>query len=115
MDESALKLESLKLLQDWSKWLIGLEAGICALLWPKLTGEIKPAYPVYLGWLMFWGSIIAAAILLITISITVRRMATSGERNMNKVWILVAIEYAFFLGGVCFFAWHIVEVWLSSI
>lgn len=114
MDKTELTVESLKLLQDWSKWLITLEAAICAALWPKLTGGGKPPVSLYLGWLMFWASIITAAILLIAISVYVRRIDASGESDFRKVRAWVGIEYAFFLGGLFCFAWRLAEVWLNS-
>jgi hypothetical protein len=114
MDKNELTIESLKLLQDWSKWLITLEAAICAALWPKLTGAGKPPASLYLGWMMFWASIITAAILLLAISLYVRRVDTSGERDFKKVRILVGVQYAFFLAGLFCFAWRLAEVWLSS-
>jgi hypothetical protein len=114
LDKNELTIESLKLLQDWSKWLITLEAAICAALWSKLTGVGNPPVVLYLGWMMFWASIITAAILLIAISLYVRRVDVSGDRDFRKVRVLVGIEYAFFLGGLFFFAWRIAEVWLTS-
>ena len=114
MDKTGLTVESLKLLQDWSKWLVTLETAICAALWPKLTGGGEPPASLYLGWMMFWASIVTAAILLISISVYVRRVDTSGDSDFRKVRVLVGIEYAFFLGGLFCFAWRLAQVWLSS-
>ena len=93
MDKTELTLESLKLLQDWSKWLVTLEAAICAALWPTLTSGGKRSAFLYLGWGMFWGSIIAAAILLIAISVYARRVDTSADSDFKKVKVLVGIEW----------------------
>jgi hypothetical protein len=114
MDQNELAVESLKLLQDWSKWLITLEAAVCAALWSKLTSGGQPPVLLYLGWMMFWASIITAAFLLIAISFYARRVDTSGDSDFRKVWVLVGIEYAFFLGGLFCFALRLVEVWLTS-
>jgi hypothetical protein len=114
LDKNELAVESLKLLQDWSKWLVTLEAAICAALWSTLTSGGKPSALLYLGWGMFWGSIIAAAILLIAISVYARRVDISGDSDFKKLWVLVGIEYALFLGGLLCFAWRLAEVWLSS-
>lgn len=114
MDKTELTIESLKLLQDWSKWLVTLEAAICVALWPTLTSGGKPSAFLYLGWGMFWGSIIAAANLLIAISVCARRVATSGDSDFKKLQVLVGIEYALFLGGLFCFALRLAEVWLSS-
>lgn len=115
MDDNTTKLtvESLKLLQDWSKWLIALETLICANLWPKLTDKLNPSTALYIGWMMFWASIIAAAILLISISYFVRQADKKGESDLKKVKLLVAIEYAFFLGGLFCLAWRLAQVWLG--
>jgi hypothetical protein len=101
-------VDSLKLLQDWSKWLIGLEAIVCAGIWPKLTSKPAPSALLYAGWMMFWASIIVAALLLLAIPFAVRRVDTSAGRDLKKVWILVGIEYAFFLAGLFCFALHVV-------
>jgi len=93
-------VDSLKLLQDWSKWLIGLEAIVCMSLWPKLASKPAPSVLMYAGWMMFWASIIIAAILLLAISFFVRRVDTSADREMKKVWVMVGKRRAFSLG--CF-------------
>jgi hypothetical protein len=107
-------VDSLKLLQDWSKWLIGLEALICASLWSKLTGKPSPSGLMYLGWMMFWTSIIIAAILLLAISFFVRRVDVSADRDMKKVWIMVAAQYACFLSGLFCFALNLMLIWATS-
>src|ERR1700754_1838089 len=86
-------VDSLKLLQDWSKWLIGLQTLVCMSLWPKLTSKPSPSGLMYAGWMMFWASIIIAAILLLAISFFVRRVDASADRDMKKVWIMVALQY----------------------
>jgi hypothetical protein len=114
MDNSQRTVDSLKLLQDWSKWLISLEAVVCVSLWPKLTSKPAASFLMYGGWMMFWASIMIAAILLILISVFVRRVDTSGDRDMKKVWIVVAAQYLSFLGGLFCFALEVVRVWLLS-
>ena len=111
MDKSQRTVDSLKLLQDWSKWLITLETVVCMSLWPKLTGKPSPSVLMYAGWMMFWASIIVAAILLLSISFFVRRVDESGERDMKKVWILVGLQYASFLAGLLCFALNIALFW----
>jgi len=88
MDEQ--RIESLKLLQDWSKWLIALEAGVCALLWRVMS----PSIYLYCAWFMFWGSILAAAFLLLAISILVGQRTGVLSTIITKiVWFLLAAEY----------------------
>jgi hypothetical protein len=102
MDKAQRTVDSLKLLQDWSKWLITLEAAVCMGLWPKLTSTPAPSAVMYAAWMMFWASIIVAAVLLLCISIFVRRVDESGERDIRKVWLLVGVQYAcFMIGLIC--------------
>lgn len=107
-------VDSLRLLQDWSKWLIGLEAIVCMSLWPKLASRPAPSGLLYAGWMMFWASIIIAAILLLAISFFVRRVDTSADRDMKKVWAVVGLQYACFLAGLGCFALHLILVWSSE-
>jgi|SRR5215813_5201648 len=110
-DTSQRTVDSLKLLQDWSKWLISLQAIVCMSLWSKLTGKPSPSGLMYVGWMMFWASIIVAAVLLVLISVFVRRVDVSAERDMKKVWIMVGSQYAFFLGGLFCFALNLIQMW----
>jgi|GEM_PF-1453103 len=107
-------IDSLKLLQDWSKWLIGLEAIVCMSLWPKLASKPAPSVLMYAGWMMFWASIIIAAILLLAISFFVRRVDTSADHDMKKVWLMVGLQTACFLAGLFCFALHLILIWSSD-
>ncbi len=107
-------VESLRLLQDWSKWLISLQGIVCISLWPKLAGKPSPSGLMYAGWMMFWASIIIAAILLLAISFFVRRVDVSGDRDMKKVWIIVGLQYACFLLGLFCFALHVILIWMTA-
>jgi hypothetical protein len=104
-------LDSLKLLQDWSKWLISLEALVCMSLWPKMTSKPAPSGLMYAGWMMFWASIIIAAILLLSISFFARRVDVSADRDMKKVWIMVGLQYACFLAGLFCFGLQVLLIW----
>ncbi len=112
--ERALAMvESYKLLQDWSKWLITLELAICTGLWTKLTGIPKPHYLLYTSWFMFLTSIIMASILLIIISFCVRRFATQANTNIILLNIFLVLEYLFFLLGLLALAIRIAQIWLA--
>ena len=113
MNKIERTVESLRLLQDWSKWLISLEGIVCVSLWPKLTGAAKAPAVMYAGWMMFWISILVAAVLLLSISIFVRRVDESGDRDIRKIWILVSVQYACFLIGLICFAVRVVQVWFQ--
>jgi hypothetical protein len=114
MADTQRTVDSLKLLQDWSKWLITLQTVVCMSLWPKLTNTASsPAPPsrlMYIAWFMFWASILIAAVLLLCISIFVRRVDKSAEQDMKKVWVLVAAQYAFFLLGLFCFALNLLKL-----
>ena len=114
MEKSQRTVESLRLLQDWSKWLISLETVVCISLWPKLTSTPPPSGLMYAGWIMFWASIIVAAILLLCISAFVRRVDESGDRDMKIVWLIVGLQYACFLGGLACFAMNLVLFWAGA-
>ncbi len=112
-ERSLAMVESYKLLQDWSKWLITLELAICTGLWTKLTGIPKPHFLLYTSWFMFLASIITASILLIIISFCVRRFALLGETKIIALNIFLALEYFFFLLGLLALAIRIAMVWLA--
>lgn len=114
MDKSQRTVESLRLLQDWSKWLISLETVVCVSLWPKLTGTPGASGLMYAGWMMFWASILVAAVLLLCISIFVRRVDESGERDIRKVWFMVGVQYACFLLGLLCFGLRVAQIWLGA-
>ena len=61
-----------------------------------------------------WASIIIAAILLLCISAFVRRVDESGDRDMKKIWVLVGLQYACFLGGLLCFALNMTRFWLGA-
>jgi hypothetical protein len=111
MNGSQRTVDSLRLLSDWSKWLISLETIVCLSLWPKLTSKPSPSSLMYTGWMMFWASIIIAAILLLCIAFFVRRVDDSGDRDMKKVWVIVGLQYACFLAGLLCFALNVILFW----
>lgn len=113
MDKAQRTVDSLKLLSDWSKWLISLETIVCVSLWPKLTGKPSPSGLMYAGWMSFWASIIIAAILLLCISFFVRRVDESADRDLKKVWVAVGLQYACFLAGLFCFALQVMLIWLG--
>jgi hypothetical protein len=112
-ERSMAMVESYKLLQDWSKWLITLELAICTGLWTKLTGTPKPHSLLYASWFMFLASIITASILLIIISFCVRRFAISASTNAILMNIFLVLEYLFFLLGLLALAVRIGMVWMT--
>jgi hypothetical protein len=121
-------VEPFKMLADWSKWLLTLEAGICTLLWSKVNappdkaaeaaskaaeiGKCLPSTaskPLILGWMFFVGSIAFASILLIFIPyfLSRKRDVAVDRRNLSKIWVLAGGEYACFLTGCVFLAYHV--------
>lgn len=107
-------VESYKLLQDWSKWLITLELAICTGLWTKLTGTPKPPGILYASWFLFLASIIAASVVLLIVSVCVRRFALEGKTDILLLKIFLFLEYLFFLLGLLALAIRIAQIWLSG-
>ncbi len=106
------KIEALKLLQDWSKWLVAVQAAACAALWPKLTVPGKPAPDIlYWGRFLFCVSILAASALLFVYPLLLYRMNPNQQQSYRLLITLVIIEYAFFLGGMLCFATRILLMW----
>ncbi len=67
MERAQAWLESLKLLDSWSKWLVALQSAICALLWQPLKQQPSVGWPaalLFLGWSAFCLSVIASTVLL---------------------------------------------------
>jgi hypothetical protein len=83
-------------------------------LWPKLTGTPSAPALMYAGWMSFWASILVAVVLLLCISIFVRRVDESGERDIKVVWILVGVQYAAFIAGLFCFALNILLIWFGA-
>jgi hypothetical protein len=103
MERSELKLESLKMIREWSTWLAGLQAAICALLWSPLKESVKKPLPslapmtpslppetmatdlvvlLHLGWFAFLFSLLLTALLLARLP----RMAESLEQNEESIF-----------------------------
>lgn len=96
MADSDLRLESLKLLRDWSMWLLTIEAAICAALWK--TGALKVGAWAFAGWGAFCLSVMVAAVLLIVVPSVVQR-GSDGVDN-RSVQLLASAECGLFLVGV---------------
>ena len=117
MDHSSSKLESLKMLKEWSIWLVTLQSAICALLWDRLDVEGMRRFPevfLHLGWLSFGLSVITATILINRIPILIEGLAEDvSDRSILlhpvkvlsaniRLMFLVRAEYLLFLLGIFF-------------
>src|SRR5688500_19336531 len=98
---------------DWSSDVCSSDLVVCISLWPKLTSTPAPSGLMYAGWMMFWASIIVAAILLLCISVFVRRVDESGDRDIKIIWLIVGAQYACFLLGLACFALNLLLFWLG--
>ena len=120
IDRAQASLESVKLLDSWSKWLVTLQSAICALLWQPLKQQPPVAWPgtlLFLGWSAFCLSVIASTVLLgrlptlvepladeaaevrsSTRSPPVRARALLGQRI--TVGHVVAVQHVLFVLGV---------------
>jgi hypothetical protein len=93
--DDGLKLNSLKLLVDWGKWILTIEAAICTALWK--TGALKLSWWAFVGWTAFCLSAMVAAVLLIVIPRVVQR-GSDGVDN-KRVHQLAGAECGLFLIG----------------
>jgi len=103
MDPKDLLKDSYGQLQEWSKWLLTIEAAICAALWPKLTATPNGSFFLYLGWIFFVGSILTASVFVVLLAFFVQRLHHENTRDNLFVKLLVVVEYGFFILGVLSF------------
>jgi hypothetical protein len=120
-----LQLESIKMIRDWSTWLVGIQVAICGFLWNVLkenpialmgptnavpfsvTGSI-----IHLAWLAFAASLLVAAFMLIRIPKLVESLQQGADASTSVSELpvrvfgralalkkLVGLQYAFFLAG----------------
>lgn len=93
-----LQLEALKLLKDWSVWLLTIEAGICTALWT--TDALKGSGLAFAGWSAFCLSAMVASVLLLKLPGVVQE----GNKGVEEGWMwwLARVECIFFLvGALC--------------
>ncbi|MEB3280947.1 MAG: hypothetical protein VKK42_18690 [Lyngbya sp.] len=118
MDKGVSKLESLKMLKEWSTWLFTIQTAICTLLWQRLNfnGMRKmPEVFLHLSWFSFAFSVIIATVLISQISGVIESLSNDdvSDRsilhypiNFGKIRLnlkfLVRAEHIFFLIGVFF-------------
>jgi len=109
-----LVTESYKAIQEWGKWLVTVESAVCAGLWPKLGGTPRPPDTLYLGWMMFIGSIVTTVILLGLVSFFIQRAHLNAEQDTKSVRIFVVIQFVFFLGGLICFGTRVFSLWFGA-
>ena len=98
MPETNLRFESLKLLRDWSVWLLTVEAAICGALWKAdvLWGH----FWALAGWTAFCLSAMVASVLLIAVPSVVRTLDAPDNPGHKRVRMLAWAECGLFLIGV---------------
>ncbi len=96
MTNGDARLESLKLLRDWSMWLLTIEAAICTALWK--IGALKVSAWAFAGWGAFCLSAMVASVLLIVVPGVVQK-GSEGVEN-KSVRRLALAECGLFLVGV---------------
>jgi hypothetical protein len=103
MDKTQLQLEALKMIKDWSAWLVGIQTVICGFLWNALkenpilaASEIKDALNpsitgiiLHLGWLAFVISLLIAAFTLLRVPRLVETLK-QGEDETESVFAMQA-------------------------
>ena len=101
-------------IQEWGKWLVTIESAVCAGLWPKLSATPRPPNSLFLGWMMFIGSIVTTAVMLSLVSFFIQRAHLNYEQDKKLVRILVFIQFAFFLGGLICFGARVFSLWFGA-
>ena len=84
MDKAQAKLESLKMVKEWSSWLIALQTAICAFLWNVLKAlEIKSWLDVFLyfGWFAFSLSLLIATVLVSRLPYMIEKLPESSSND----------------------------------
>jgi hypothetical protein len=92
---SGLRLEALKLLRDWSVWLLTIEAAICTALWK--TGALTGKWS-FAGWSAFCLSAMAASVLLIVVPDVAQNNSDGVDNHMVRR--LARAECGLFLIGI---------------
>ena len=68
MDPAEARAKAIEMRADWSKWLVTLQAGLCAALWGVLKEQDQQAvsgrYLLVAAWVLFAASAMSAAVSL---------------------------------------------------
>jgi hypothetical protein len=129
MDKPQLQLEALKMVKEWSTWLVGIQVAICGFLWSFLnqnpmlvdpannfpeyahrrydqTGFYIPGITLHAAWLFFALSLLVAAFLLLRMPAVAETLTEDDGESVLKrktsgvrLETLVSTEYLFFLLG----------------
>src|SRR5919108_4866136 len=86
MERAQARLEALKLLDSWSKWLVTLQSAICALLWQPLKQQTLGRWPsilLFLGWSAFCLSVITSTLLLAHLPTIVEALADEAAETRS--------------------------------
>ncbi|MEQ8970812.1 MAG: hypothetical protein RIE73_10500 [Coleofasciculus sp. C1-SOL-03] len=117
MDQGLSKLESLKMLKEWSIWLFSIQTAICTLLWERLDFKgirIIPNVFLHLGWFSFGFSVIIATVILSRIPVLIENLGNDVSDSSVlhqplkilgiklRLKFLVRAEHILFLLGVFF-------------
>lgn len=131
MNDNSNALEGLRLIANWSKWLITLETGAVSIIGTLVIAEHVPISFLAnifatVSIICFFISIAAAAILLLSLpeiaktlqpeqNIWITRDSIIGRVFRMTTQSLAIIESLFFgLGMVCFCSLMIVLIWIPA-
>ena len=88
MEKSSARLESIKMVKEWSVWLVTLQGAACTVLWGPLKQQsVEQSLGYFLllfGWLIFVLSIITATVLLGLLPRVVESLADEDLRLDDK-------------------------------
>jgi hypothetical protein len=121
MDKVELQLESLKMVKEWATWLMGLQAGICALLWsplkenPIMAARSGAGLWLHIGWFAFLASLLFTALLFRKLPRLIEELAKSEgpeesifSRDLKlagqklSLGTVLAVIYSLFFAGLAF-------------
>ncbi len=131
-DDTSKALEGLKLISDWSKWLITIETGAIAIIGAIVNADsINTPYLAKifatLSIICFLISVAGAAILLLSLPEIAQTLRSNTNIWMTRDSIIgrvfrmdtqgfATIESFFFgIGMICFSALIIVTIWSPSV
>ena len=132
MDDETNALEGLKLISDWSKWLITIETGAIAIIGAVIKVENAPVpclAKVFAttSTISFLISVAAAAMLLLTLpeiaqmlrsdtNIWMTRDSVAGRVfHVNTQGLAILESFFFGAGMICFSALIIALIWLPTV
>jgi hypothetical protein len=120
MDISQAKLEAIKLIKDWSSWMVGVQTALIgAVMFGKLWGNADRFRTFHSALVCFTLSIICAGILMGGLPEVVERIPqmssvsvydeclTIGKREILGIRFLIIVQHLLFVAGLLYLLGHV--------